>query len=79
VGFGGHSSTSECSKVRKQRLLDDPRLSRLKLSSDTLGGGDPKRERFLARMPSIKAICANRLFPSFAEWHLAKTGYDRDA
>jgi hypothetical protein len=39
VGFGGHSSTSECSKVRKQRLLDDPRLSRLKLSSDTLGGG----------------------------------------
>jgi hypothetical protein len=27
-------------------------------------------------MPSIKAICANRLFPSFADWHLAKTGYD---
>jgi hypothetical protein len=26
-------------KVSKQRLLDEARLSRLKLSSDTLGGG----------------------------------------
>ena len=70
VGFGGgHSSYLRMLKVRKQRLLDDSRLSRLKLSSDTLGGGASETRA----LREFAQTDYSRVSPT---GNLAKTGYD---